>query len=139
MKFWDGLKQEMQNHFQRKKEEKELVERIKLEAEAQRLVTLEVELRKNSLEVAISKAKKDAAKLSGMQKLRAENRVRNLQKQDAGTHGNFLSKLGEYTQRNIAKTEERLKRTEEMRQVASEIKKTPVQNIQRKPFSPTRL
>lgn len=133
MTLFDGIKEFFEDKSQKRKEEQELVDRIRLETEVHRKQILEEEMRKNMLELAIGKAKKDAAELSGLQKHRAENRLRNLQ--NPQTQMGFFSKLAEYTQRNIARREENLKRTEEMRGKAKENIQTP----QRKPFSPTRL
>ncbi len=133
MSFLDVIKESFEDRSQKRKEEKELVDRIRLESEVQRKLTLEEEMRKNMLELAIGNAKKDAAELSGLKKHRAENRLRNLQNPQTGL--GFFSKLAEYTQRNIAKREENLRRTEENKGRAKE----NIQNPQRKPFSPTRL
>ena len=81
----------------------------------------EEEFRKNIFEIAKGKAKKEAAEKSGLQKLRAMNRVRNLEKLEKNPTG-FLSKLSDYTQRNIAKTEERKQRTAELQKALEEDK-----------------
>ncbi len=133
MSFLDSIKESFEDRSQKRKEEKELVDRMHLEAEVIRKQTLEDEMRKNVKELAIGKAKRDAAELSGLKKHRAENRLRNLQNPQTGV--GFFSKLAEYTQRNIAKREENLRRTEEKKQQVTE----EIQNPQRKPFSPTRL
>ena len=133
MSLFGMIKESFSDRSQKRKEEQELVDRMNLEAEVIRKQTLEEEMRKNIKELAIGKAKKDAATLSGLQKHRAENRLRNLQ--DPQTQTGIFSKLSEYTQRNIARREENLKRTEENRGRAKENIQTP----SRKPFSPTRL
>ena len=133
MSFLDGVKEFFEDRSQKRREEKELVDRIRLESEVHRKQVLEDEVRKNMKELAIGKAKKDAAELSGLKKHRAENRLRNLQ--NPQTEMGWFSKLSEYTQRNIARREENLRRTEEIRGRPKE----NIQNPQRKPFSPTRL
>ena len=133
MSIFDEIKESFSNRSQKRKEEKELVDKMRLEAEVIRKQTLEDEMRKNIKELAIGKAKKDAATLSGLQKHRAENRLRNLQ--NPQTQTGIFSKLSEYTQRNIARREENLKRTEETRGRAKENIRSP----SRKPFTPTRL
>jgi hypothetical protein len=133
MTFFQEIKESFTRRSEKRKEEQEIIDRIKLETEVQRKQILEEELRKNSLEVAKAKAKRDAAELSGLQKLRAENRLRNLE--NPKTQTGIFGKLSEYTQRNIARREENLKRTEEMKNKVKEGVQTP----QRKPFSPTRL
>ena len=133
MGFFDWIKESFEDRSQKRKEEKELVDKLRLESEVHRKQVLEDEMRKNMKELAIGKAKKDAAELSGLKKHRAENRLRNLQ--NPQTEMGWFSKLSEYTQRNIAKREENLKRTEERK---GQIKED-VGSLQRKPFSPTRL
>ena len=110
-----------------------MVDRLRLEAEVERKRVLEEEMRKHMKELAIGKAKRDAAELSGLKKHRAENRLRNLQ--NPRTEMGIFSKLSEYTQRNIARREENLRRTEERKEDAKEIVRSP----SRKPFTPTRL
>ncbi len=143
MNFFESIKgklgQGIKNHFDKKKEQQEFMERLNFEAEVQRKQIFEEEFKKNALEVAKAKAKKDAASLSGLQKLRAENRYRNLNKQqDTGT---FFEKMRDYTQKNLARREDNLKRTEMMREKAEQIKQERTGKIpqvqQRKPFGST--
>lgn len=131
MSFFDTVKEVFSNKSEKRKEEQELINRIRLETEIQRKQILEEELRKNMRELAIGKAKKDAAELSGLQKHRAENRLRNLN--NPKTQMGFFGKLAEYTQRNIARREENLKRTEETRGKSKQI----LRSHSRKPFTPT--
>lgn len=133
MSFLDGFKEFFEDRSQKRKEEKELVDRIRLESEVHRKQVLEEELRENMKKLAIGKAKRDAAELSGLKKHQAENRLRNLKNPQIPT--GIFGKLSEYTQRNIARREENLRRTEERKQQAKESVSSP----QRKPFSPTRL
>ncbi len=135
MGFIDSIKNAIGNKVEKRKEEQAIIDRIQLEAEVERQRVFEIEMRKHSLKVAIAKAKKDAAKLSGVQKMRAENRLRNLNKQGLQPR-NVFSKLQEYTQRNLAKREERLKHTASIREVTTPQRQQP---IRRKPFTPTSL
>ncbi len=127
MGFWDHLKEEWAEKARLRKEEEELVRRLKIEAAVEKTRIFEEEFRKNTFEMAKAKAKKEAAEKSGLQKLRAMNRVRNLEKLEKNPMG-FLGKLSDFTQRNIAKTEERKKRTEELRKVLEEEKGMKMQN-----------
>ena len=130
MSIFDSLKQGFKNNWEKRKEEREMYERVKLEAEWERRKIFEEEYRKNAREVAIAKARKEAAELSGLQKLRATNRLRHLQDPSNTNPGSFFSKLSEYTQKNLAKTEERLKRTSEIREQAEKMKKERMDQIQ---------
>ncbi len=138
MGIWESLTSGVKNHFDKKKEEREWMENLQREANAQQKILFESEFRKNALEVAKAKAKKDAANLSGLQKLRAMNRARNLT--NSGQNENLLSKLSQFTQKNIAKREENLKRTAELREAAEKMKNNPITNKpgmtipKRKPF-----
>ena len=96
------------------------MDNLRKEAEAQGRIEFERRFKKNSLEVVRAKAKKDALKLSGLQKMRAINRARNLT--EAGNSGSAFSKFSEYTQKNLQRTEENKKRTEEMRKEGAKMR-----------------
>lgn len=96
--------------------------RLRIQAEQERQLAFEEEFKKNAKTVAIIRAKKDAAKLSGLQKLRAVERARRLENQNPETQPNALRKLSEYTQRNMARRDANLKRTQEVRAAAKEMK-----------------
>lgn len=130
MSFLSGLKKEIEDRAERRKADQELVKRVKLEAEAHRQKVLEEELKKGAFEVAIAKAKKEAAQKSGVEKLHSENRARNLKKLQKEPSGGTLEKFGEYTRRNMAKTEERKKRTEELRKVLEEERVERMKKVQ---------
>ena len=70
--------------------------------------------------------------------MRAMNRARNLT-QSGSDPGSVFSKFSSYTQKNLAKREENLKRTEEMREEGKKIRegRTQHQPQVRKPFSPS--
>jgi hypothetical protein len=70
MSLFDSFKKGIQNHFDKQKEEREMMERIQKEARAHKLQVMEEELRVNSRLVAESQAKKEAATKSGFAKLR---------------------------------------------------------------------
>jgi len=97
------------------------MDRLRLEARMQQQQIFEEEFRKNALEVAKAHAKKQAANLSGLQKLRALNRSKRLT-ESGQNPSSFLSRLAEYTQKNLAKREENLKRTTELRAVAKKMR-----------------
>ena len=132
MGFWDNLKEEWAEKARIRKEEAEIIRRLKIEAEVEKKRVFEEEFRKNIFDIVKGKAKKEAAEKSGLQKLRAMNRVRNLEKLEKNPSG-FLGKLSEYTQRNIAKKEERLQRTTELKQALEEEKMKKTNNVN-KPF-----
>jgi len=146
MSVLDSIKSGISNHFEKKKKEREMMEQLQLEASMQQRQIFQEEFKKNALEVARAKAKQDAAKLSGLQKLRATNRARRLT-ETGQEPGSMFSKLSEYTQKNLARKEENIKRTEEMRETAKKMQeerlvtqqKTREQNLLksgvRKPFS----
>ena len=139
MNFWQSFKDELERRKQRKKDDQEIMDKARFDAEVQRKIVYEDELRKQTIELAISGAKREAAEASGMKKHRAENRLRNLQKTGGQPAQGFLSKLSEYTTRNMARTEERKQRQEERMKSPQDIKKETVQPFQRKPFTPSRL
>ena len=126
MDFFGSIKSGLKNHFDKRKEQQEYMERLQFEANIEKKRVFEEEFKKHATDIAIGKAKEDAARLSGMQKLRATNRLRNLSNADQNP-GSFFEKLGEYTKKNMARREENLKRTEMMRQEAEKIKQGRVQ------------
>lgn len=133
----EGIKERLSDNSEKKKEEKEFISRMQLEAEVRRREVFEEEYRKNALIVAQAKAKKDAAELSGIQKLRAMNRVRRLESPDAQNPGMF-SKLRAYTQENMARREANLKRTKELQEAARKMREERYNKLKtqpiRKPF-----
>ncbi len=136
--LFGNIKDKVNEHFEKKKLEKEDFERMQREVDFKQKQIFEEEFKKNALEVAKSKAKKDAAKLSGLQKLRALNRAERLT-QSGNDPGSVFSKFSEYTQKNLAKREENLKRTETMRNEAKKMREEKIisQPGVRKPFSPS--
>ncbi len=140
MGFLDVIKDKIQSHLDKRKEEQEMMERLRLEASLQKKQIFEEEYKKDSLEVAKREAKKSAAEMSGLRKLRAINRSRRLT-ETGKSPGSFFSKVSEYTQKNIAKRQENLKGTAELREQAQKMKEekvsSPTKIRRREPFSPT--
>jgi len=132
MPILESLKQGIQEHFEKKKLERENVEKIKKENSIEAQQIFEKEFRENNKKVLIARAKKDAAKLSGLQKFRANERLRNLNKES--NPENFWSKLREHTQKNLANREENLKRTEERRKLAKQMRDEQIQKRQLERF-----
>ncbi len=126
MGFFDSITKGIQNHFNKRREEQEMMDQLQKEVEIKRIQAFKEEYKKNALQVAISKAKEDAAQKSGLQQMRALNRARRLQ-EGGQQPGSFFERLSEYTQKNIAKREENLKHTEAMRQ-NSEVQRSNQQN-----------
>ena len=124
-----NLKQKFEERQQRKEAEKADFARMQREVDFQKKQVFQEEFKKNALEIAIGQAKKDAAKKSGMQKLRAQNRLRNLQKNNMAP-GSIFSRFSEYTQRNLARREENMKASEER---MGEAKKMREERLQQNP------
>jgi hypothetical protein len=124
MGIFDSIKESLANHFDKQKEDKEMMERLRKEADMQRRLAFEEQYKINAKEVAIAKAKRDAARLSGLQKLRAENRARQLESSSGESAGMF-QKFQEYTQKNIARREQNLSMTQKMQTDIKNIKETP--------------
>ena len=120
MSLLETFKVGIQNHFEKKREERESIEKIKRENSIEAQQVFEKEFRDNNKKILIARAKKDAAKLSGLQKFRAENRLRNLNKEQ--NPENFWSKFREHTQKNLANRDENMKRTEEKRKLAKQMR-----------------
>ncbi len=137
-----NLRQKFQESQDRKRLEKEEFARMQREVDFKKKQIFEDEFKRNALEVAKAEAKKDAGRLSGLQKLRATNRLRNLNKADSGNPTNMFSKLSAYTQKNMARREENIKKTEEMRETAKKMREEkgfgrPQDPGIKKPFQPS--
>lgn len=130
MSFFDSVKNGIKDHFDKKKEEQERLKQIRFEANAQRRLAFEDAYRENLKKVMIANAKKDAAKKSGLQKMRAENRLRNLQKNESAP-GTFFDKLREHTQRNMVRNEERKKANQERLEQAKRMREERLAEQQR--------
>ncbi len=115
--FGDAFANIRENFAERdrvKKEEQRMMRDLELQARVERQRVFKEEYEKNIRMVLIAKAKKEAAELSGLQKMRAENRVRNLENPKSAPDSK-LGRLSAYMQRNMAKREENLKKTAEAR------------------------
>ena len=124
--FLGNLKQKFQESQERKKQEKLEMERMQREVDFERQRVFQAEFKKNALEIAIGQAIKDAASKSGLQKLRSLNRLRRLNEPNATDPANFFANFSAYTQRNLAKREENLKRTKVMREEAKKIREEDI-------------
>jgi len=130
MNVLEDIKEGITKHFDKRKQDREMMEKLQKEADLQQAQIFQEEFKRNALEVAKARAKKQAAELSGLQRLRATNRARRLT-ESGTTPGSFFSKLSEYTQKNIANREANLKRTAEMRGVATEERKRQLESQQK--------
>lgn len=132
MTFFDRVKSGVSNYFDKRKAQKEELEQIQKEVDAEARQIFTKEFKENALQVAKAKAYKDAAQKTGLQKLRAINRVRRLN-ESGSPPGSFFSKLSEYTKKNLAKREENLERTKVMREEANKIRQeTANQRIEKR-------
>ena len=122
-----NIKEKIAESAERKRVEKEDLARMQREVEFERRKVFQEEFKKGALEVAKARAKKDAASKSGLQKMRALNRLRNLNSPEASNPSNFFTNFSAYTQRNLAKREENIKRSEEMRREGLKIKEDRLQ------------
>ena len=121
MSILDNIKEGIQGHFDKKKQQKEMMEQLEVEAAIEKQKLFKEKFRENALEVAKAQAYKEAAEKSGLQKLRATNRARRLN-EDTVAPGTFFSKLSDYTKKNISQREDNLARTKLMRETAEKMK-----------------
>ena len=116
-----NLRERFEESRQRKKLEREDIARMQREVDFQKKEIFQEEFKKNALEVARAQAKEEAASKSGIQKMRAQNRLRNLERNNVAP-GSFFERFSEYTQKNLAKREENLKRTQDTIEEAKKMK-----------------
>lgn len=137
MGILSNIKDRIARAMENKREDRLQFEQMQKEARMQQQIMFQEEYKKRALEVAKIKAQQDAERLSGYAKIKAMNKVMNLENPRPA---NALSNLAEYTQRNLAKTQERLERTRVLRQVAMQERQKQMQsknNGFRKPFGNT--
>lgn len=130
MGIFDSVKATFQEHFDNKKKDREFEHRMRLEAEVTRRQVFEQDYKQQVLEIAKRQAHEEAAKKSGMNKLRAQSREISLDQNNIQP-GSFFDKLRDYTQRNKARMEANLKRTAKMRELGKSIQ---TDRIKPKPF-----
>lgn len=128
--LFQSIQEKIRENSAKKKEEQDFLRRLRVQAEQERRIAFEQEYLKNAKIVAISKAKKEAAEKSGLQKLRALNRAQRLQ-ESSGEPTTFFDKLGVYTQKNLVKRDENMKRTAEQRKMAKEMREKRFSEQQR--------
>ena len=126
MKIFDKIKESIAGSMQKRKEEREYMESLQVQARVEQKRIFEEEYRKKALEMAKVKAMSDAERLTGYRKFQAINRVVNLE-QGANAPGG-LSKLAEYTQRNLARTQQRMEKTKVLREAAKQERDKQRQN-----------
>ncbi len=122
MGFFDSISNGIKNHFDKNREQREMMEELQRDADAQRRMAFREAFSENAKVVAISEAKREAAELSGLRKLRATSRARDLS-HGGPEPGTFFEKLSDFTKKNKARMRENLERTKEVRAVAEKQKK----------------
>ncbi len=122
MSFLDSISDGIKNHFDKNREQREMMGELQRDADAQRLLAFREAFSENAKIVAIAQAKKDAAEMSGLRKLRATTRARNLSHSEPEP-GTFFEKLIDFTKKNKARMHENLERTKEIRGLAERQKK----------------
>jgi hypothetical protein len=115
----DKGKKVVSDFFDKKKEEREFQEKLDREARETERRVYEQEFRKAALKASMIRARRDAEQKSGLAKLRAINTSMS---GGGAPKGNFLTKLSEYTQANIARREANIRRTEALRKAAIEMR-----------------
>ncbi len=131
MSFFDKLKEEFSEKSRRRKQDQEVIDKLKLEAEVERKIVFEKKMRVKLIKDAKDRALRDVEKKTGLQRFKAQNRVRNIEKLESNPGGRF-SKLSEYTQRNLAKTQERREKNDQLQKALREEreKKIGVRGVQ---------
>ncbi len=121
-KAWDNIQEKFRENSERKRLDKLQMDGLRKEAKFHHQVAFEEAYRENSRLVAIARAKKEAAKSSGYQKLKATERLNRLKQSDANEPMNLFAKIRDHTQKNLARRDENLKRTEERMKIAAEMR-----------------
>lgn len=127
-KLVNDVRSKLSENNAHNKADKEIIHRIRLEADIERKEVFEKEMRKNTLRVARIEARKEAEKASGIQKLFAENRLINLNKVHKNAQDTLYSKLSNYTRANLARRNENMERTARLRMVATKMKEERKKN-----------
>lgn len=119
MGFFDSIAGGVRNYFDKNKEEQQMMEQLQKEADLHRLEVFKEEFQKRAKKVAEFKATKDADEKSGLQKLRAVSRARDLS-QEGPPPGSFFEKFSNFTKKNIANRERNLEKTKLMQDTATQ-------------------
>ncbi len=118
MNFWENISKGFKQTFDKRRDEREQLQRLQREADQLRSAAFEEEFRRDSLEAARMRARTDARKLSGLAKLQALDRSTRLNEPS----NSFFNKLAVRTQKNLQKRDENLKRTELLRAEAKKMR-----------------
>lgn len=117
-KIFSKIGDKINEHFEKKKQEQEELERMRKEAEFQRIIQKEQEQRDNALLAVKRNLLEQAEKKQGIQRLRAIS-----QAQRIGENTNpILSKLSEHTRKNMQRTEENKRRNQIIREEAKRMR-----------------
>lgn len=137
MGLWENIQKGFGSYFDKQAAQREHIEELDREIEIKKRQLFDEQYKKDALTVATASALKDSAQLSGLKKLRASNRARNL-KNNKMVPGSPYSKLAEFTQKNIAKRDANLERTKLMRADAAKMKEERLQQRLTRRTTPTR-
>ncbi len=118
MSLWDNISKGFKQTFDKRRDEREQLQRLQREANQIRSAAFEEEFRMNSLEAARIRARKDAMRLSGLAKLQALDRSTRLNEPS----NSWFGKLAVRTQKNLQRRDENLKRTAILRAEAKKMR-----------------
>jgi len=111
----EGIKSKSKEIYDKKAEEKLEEERLRKEMRTVEKIEFEKAFKESALKAARIKAQRDAANKTGLAKLRAMGRAKDLE--NPNRRGN-LSKLSEYMAKNIARREQNLEKTKMLKEEA---------------------
>lgn len=136
MSFFDSIKERISGRLKeisdKKKQDREFEEHLRREQKFMEKQALEKAFMDSARKASRIKAQRDANKLTGLAKLRAVNRAQILKE----PRDRPLSKLAEFMQRNRARREANLERTDILRKEAMKMRQEKMSNAQvRKPLS----
>ncbi len=132
------MKQGFSSIFEKRRLERERQESLQRQFAEEEKRAFDIAFKQQIKKVAMIKAQRDAAQLSGIAKLRAVNKVENLNNPQPQLPA--LQKLRDLTERNIARREVNLERTKKLKEASDQMKQQKdmerqmKRGLPRKPF-----
>lgn len=117
-KIFSQLGDKLSEHFEKKRQEQEELDRMRKEAEFQRIIQKEQEDRENALETVRQNLREKAERSNGFQRLRYLNQAERI----GENHNPFFTKLSGHTRRNMQRTEENKRRNQLIREEARKMR-----------------
>lgn len=127
MSFLDNIGEAIKNQVERRRQERERIDSMRREMEAQRFLEREQQSKMTAADIAQNRILRDTSEKQGIQRLRAINRA---SINPDLNEGSFYNKLSDYTRKNIARREENIRKTQRLRDEARKMREQQLKERQ---------